>query len=186
MRLSTEKASPLTPGPVVSAMLVRTDFVCIVDHALSERNRGLGPMTERLGLSGEELALLQGRWLPFFEMPDTELGTPEISPEQDTITRLILWRGGSLSADSQCLARIIARRAQEPRHLWEDMGLPSRAALSGLIARHLPGLAAANSRNMRWKKFLYRQICAEQDFGLCLSPTCEECEEYDDCFAPGG
>lgn len=184
MLLSTEFAGhPADPPP--GARLVQTDFACIVDHALSERARGLGPMTERLGLSGPALAALSERWLPFFAMPDTEGPAPVIPPEQSAIAKLILWRGGSAEPEARWLAAIIARRAQEPRHLWEDMGLPSRPALTALIARHLPGLAAANRQNMRWKKFLYRQICSEAGFNLCLSPSCEECPEYDACFAPG-
>lgn len=72
----------------------------------------------------------------------------------------------------------------ETRHLWEDLGLPSRPALTALMGRHFPRAVALNDRNMRWKKFFYRQICADAAFSLCLSPSCDDCPERRDCFAP--
>ena len=165
-------------------MLSVSDFCCIVDHALSESEAGQGPLTERLGLSGAEIAALRDRWLPGTALPDLERPAPERPDDQKAIATLILWRSGVSTQDARWLAAILARRAMEPRHLWEDLGLASRADLSGLIARHLPGLARANSQNMRWKKFFYRQICSEAAFALCLSPSCGECPERAECFAP--
>lgn len=171
-------------GPWPVEMVSVTDFCCIVDHALTERDKGMGPLTERLGLPGSEIARLRDRWLPLTPLPDLSLGAPHKPTDQVAIETLILMRSRAASDDARWLATILARRAMEPRHLWEDLGLASRAALSGLIARHLPGLAAANAQNMRWKKFFYRQICSSAAFSLCLSPCCDECSERDACFAP--
>ena len=52
------------------------------------------------------------------------------------------------------------------------------------MQQHFPKLAAANTRNMRWKKFFYRQICSDSGFSMCLAPVCDACEEYSTCFAP--
>ncbi|MCR8547457.1 nitrogen fixation protein NifQ [Salipiger sp. P9] len=183
MRPSTDIAAA-ADGRVTDAMVTVSDFSCILDHALHEREAGAGPLTERLGLSGAEIAALRDRWLPRAALPDLDLGAPALPDDQRAIFTLILWRGGSASREARWLAAILARRAMETRHLWEDLGLPSRAALSALIARHLPGLAAANSQNMRWKKFFYRQICSDAAFSLCLSPSCDDCEERAECFAP--
>lgn len=182
MHLSTDIPTP--PAGRLIGRVVASDFACIVDHALSETARGQGPLTERLGLGRASLSALSDIWLDGALDLGRALPEPRPTPEEDAIALLLLWRGGASSLESQWLARIIARRAQEPHHLWEDLGLPDRKALGALISRHFPRIAAANSRNMRWKKFFYRQICADQDFGLCLSPTCEACEEYADCFAP--
>lgn len=168
------------PGPI--QMVSVSDFCCILDHALAEREAGLGPLTERLGLAGAEIAELRDRWLPLTPLPDLGRSAPARSADQQAIATLILMRAGKSSADVHALANILARRAMEPRHLWEDLGLGSRAALSDLIARHLPGLAAANTQNMRWKKFFYRQICTDAAFSLCLSPSCNECAERALCF----
>ena len=169
-------------GP--EAMLSLSDFACIIDRGLAERAAGLGPLTERLGLSGAELTALRDRWFPGADLPDLDLPAPDLPDDQKAIAMLILMRAGKGDAEARMLARLFARRAMENSHLWEDLGLPSRGALSALIRRHLPGLAAANSQNMRWKKFFYRQICSEAAFSLCLSPSCSECEERADCFAP--
>ncbi|WP_425090886.1 nitrogen fixation protein NifQ [Tropicimonas sp. S265A] len=160
-----------------------SDFCCILDHALAERDAGRGPLTERLGLSGMQIAQLRDRWAPHARLPDLDLPAPEAPEDQRAIGTLIALRSGLPSSEARWLTPILARRAMEPRHLWEDLGLPSRLALSDLISRILPGLAKANARNMRWKKFFYRQICADTAFSLCLSPSCEACDERSDCFA---
>lgn len=69
-------------------------------------------------------------------------------------------------------------------HLWQDMGLPNRQALSELLARHFPALFAANTGGMRWKKFFYKQLCERNGSFVCRSPSCAECGEYANCFGP--
>lgn len=80
------------------------------------------------------------------------------------------------------LALIVARRAQRPNHLWQDLGLRHRRELSWLMSRHFEPLAARNTGDMKWKKFLYRTICRDDSFPICTSPTCTECSDYDGCF----
>lgn len=182
MRPSTEPASE--DAALRAAMVTVSDFCCILDHALSEREAGQGPLTERLGLSGADIAAMRDRWLPHVQLPDLDLPAPMVPEDQKAIATLILWRAKAVTPEARWLSAILARRAMEPRHLWQDLGLPSRTALSGMIARHLPGLAEANSQNMRWKKFFYRQICSDAAFSLCLSPSCDACDERAECFAP--
>jgi len=179
MQPSTEPV-PLTEGPAQAA----ADFRDMLDHAIREVAAGQGPLTARLGLSGPEIATLRDRFLPGRDLPGLDAPAPDLPEDQRAILTLILWRGGAATPEARWLAAILARRAMEPRHLWEDLGLPSRAHLSAMIARHLPGLAAANRHNMRWKKFFYRQICSDAAFSLCLSPSCDACDERADCFAP--
>jgi nitrogen fixation protein NifQ len=172
--------APVAAAPVA----LDDDFGHILAHALAERAAGLGPLTERLGLSGTDLAALRDRWAPDLDLPDLHLPAPARTTETQAIHTLILWRAGVTTPEARWLAAILARRAQETRHLWEDLGLPSRPRLTQMIGRFLPGLAAANSRNMRWKKFFYRQICSDAAFSLCLSPSCDDCDERAACFAP--
>lgn len=80
------------------------------------------------------------------------------------------------------LAAIVARRAQRPHHLWQDLGLRHRRELSWLMTRHFEVLAARNVKDMRWKKFLYRAICRDEGFMICTAPTCSECSDFDACF----
>jgi nitrogen fixation protein NifQ len=62
------------------------------------------------------------------------------------------------------------------------MGLFERPQLSAAIRRHLPALAEANHRNMRWKRFLFKQVCELNGGILCKSPNCGDCCDYALCF----
>ncbi len=159
----------------------------ILAHALREQAAGLGPATALLGLSGAEVAALAARWLPGADLTgidpsDATRPAPVRDVEQQAIERLVLWRAAGAGPEVRWLAAILARRSMESRHLWEDLGLPARPALTQMIARFLPGLAAANARNMRWKKFFARQICSDAAFALCPAPICDACDERQSCF----
>lgn len=82
------------------------------------------------------------------------------------------------------LSRAIARASLGDRHLWEDLGLQSRAELGEIMDRYFPGLATRNTQGMRWKKFLYRELCIREDVLICRSPSCATCEERQACFGP--
>ena len=84
---------------------------------------------------------------------------------------------------SVCLAHVLATRSSLPGHLWVAMGLTARAQLSDAIRRHLPSLAAANDKNMRWKRYLYKQVCDLNGGVMCKAPNCGVCSDYDLCFA---
>jgi nitrogen fixation protein NifQ len=80
------------------------------------------------------------------------------------------------------LAAMIARRAQRPNHLWQDLGLNNRGELSKLMTRHFKPLAMRNTGDMKWKKFFYRLICADANYTLCTAPSCAECDDFQSCF----
>ena len=84
------------------------------------------------------------------------------------------------------LAQILATRSALSGHLWMAMGLTERPQLSAAIRRHLPGLAEANSRNMRWKRFLFKQLCDRNGGTLCKAPNCGVCSDYHLCFTDDG
>jgi nitrogen fixation protein NifQ len=88
----------------------------------------------------------------------------------------------TFSAASLHLARMIAARTAHPGHLWVAMGLFERPQLSAAIRRFLPSLAAANSQNMRWKRYLFKQVCELGGGMMCKSPNCGECSDYSICF----
>ena len=80
------------------------------------------------------------------------------------------------------LAAIIATACLGSEHLWRDLGLPSRTALKTLLETNFPALALRNDRDMRWKKFFYKQLCEQQGGYVCRSPSCEQCPTYQECF----
>ncbi|WP_096784887.1 nitrogen fixation protein NifQ [Rhodobacter sp. CZR27] len=162
----------------------RADFAAILAHALREHAAGKGELTDLLGLEPAALVALTARWCPGLTLPSL-LPLSAVPLEQADIVTLLLWRGGRTGDEARWLAAILARRSLETSHLWEDLGLPSRAHLGLLIQRHFPRLHAANTRNMRWKRFFYRQICSDNGGTMCLAPHCDDCAEKPVCFAPG-
>jgi len=107
--------------------------------------------------------------------------------EVDDLMALLLehadWSAGS-KAEVDHMAWLLASASLGDQHLWQDLGLPSRAELSALIERWFPALAARNVDNMRWKKFFYRQLCLKEDVLICKSPTCADCTDHGECFGP--
>jgi nitrogen fixation protein NifQ len=82
------------------------------------------------------------------------------------------------------MARWIAVSCLGENHLWQDMALPNRGALSSLMETHFKPLFDKNVNDMKWKKFFYKQICEREGFHLCKSPSCGECVDYQKCFGP--
>ena len=81
------------------------------------------------------------------------------------------------------LAYILAAREAIPGHLWVAMGLTERPQLTAAIRRHLPSLAEANKHNMRWKRYLYKQVCELNGGVMCKAPNCGVCSDFSLCFA---
>ena len=69
-------------------------------------------------------------------------------------------------------------------HLWQDLGLWSRSQLSSLLHYNFPELAAKNTMDMKWKKFLYKQLCEEEGLYVCRAPSCNVCIDYSKCYGP--
>ncbi len=164
-------------------------FACLLATAEKEPS----PLHQALGLTRHELFKLFTELFPcldfetLFSEPLLKTGSPPainsdllallqtfVATENDN------WK--SLLAN--CLAQAIAARAAHPGHLWIAMGLFERPQLSAAIGRHLPALLAANSKKMRWKRFLFKQLCEESGGLLCKSPLCGDCSDYALCFAP--
>jgi nitrogen fixation protein NifQ len=140
---------------------------------------------EQLGLSGQEVVQLVAYVFPELEKSFSSLEgmslTGSLDEAEICLRQLLTTRaeGGDLSP---LFAKIVARRAQRPHHLWQDLGLRNRRELGWLMQRHFPSLAEKNSADMKWKKFLYRVICKDDSFSLCVAPSCEECSDYEGCF----
>jgi nitrogen fixation protein NifQ len=67
-------------------------------------------------------------------------------------------------------------------HLWQDLGLWSRSQLTALLHYNFPELAARNTQDMKWKKFLYKQLCEEEGLYVCRAPSCQVCVDYSKCY----
>jgi len=80
------------------------------------------------------------------------------------------------------MVRVLASACLGSQHLWHDLGMPERPRLTALFGDYFPQLRSLNVNNMRWKRFLYRQLCERGGDYVCRSPSCEECPSYNECF----
>ena len=62
------------------------------------------------------------------------------------------------------------------------MGFAHRGDLNLMLRRHFPELVRRNPRDMKWKKFLYRELCQREGFLICKSPVCDQCSDFALCF----
>jgi nitrogen fixation protein NifQ len=141
-----------------------------------------GDLGERAGLGQDALAALLQRWFPAARgLPAASAGCAS-EDEVVMVRDLLMGQRSTAGPDGAWLAAMLARRAVEPNHLWEDLGLRNRAELSRLMGRHFAPLAARNIHNMRWKRFFYRMLCEAEGFTLCTTPVCTQCNDFELCF----
>lgn len=142
-----------------------------------------------LGLPAPELHRLAGRHFPHAAalIAHLDMGLPatlrqRLDEVQDVRELLLEFRRPD-SADAPWLASTIAVACLGDNHLWQDLGLAHRQALSQLLCQHFPVLCERNSGDMKWKKFLYKQLC-ERAAVQCRAPSCAVCSDYGFCFGP--
>jgi nitrogen fixation protein NifQ len=173
-----------SPAPAGAPPEDRHLFACLVAVAAGET----GDIAGALGLSTGALVGLLDRYFPGVATGTLAWeSTSAATPADPEILQLLddylpLGNNGWTPAPSLWLARSLAARAARPGHLWIAMGLFSRPELTAAIRRHLPALAAANSEGMRWKRFLFKQLCERNGGVMCKSPICGECSDYTLCF----
>ena len=87
-------------------------------------------------------------------------------------------------AQAADVAEAVAVGCLGDAHLWQDLQFPSRAALSALMRHWFPALVERNHADMKWKKFLYRELCLREAILVCRAPSCAVCSEQPLCFGP--
>lgn len=181
------RALTATPAPSGAAPEDRHLFACLLAVTAREPHE----ITAALGLDAADLEAILDSYFPGIDRAwlDEHAAPAETPPPEcnDDVLAVLLSHvpGGNpdrLRAASAWLARAIAARAAHPGHLWTAMGFFERPQLTAAIRRHLPTLAAANDQNMRWKRFLYKQICDLNGGVMCKSPNCGVCSDYAVCF----
>jgi nitrogen fixation protein NifQ len=154
--------------------------------------------TDRLPLAGLDAAHtrhLIARWFPGID-PVLQLDWQALAhgarqePRHDEIEDLVglLVECADPTAGTReealWLAHALSQASLGDNHLWQDLHLPSRRELSALMSRWFPVLAARNDRDMKWKKFLYKQLCDKAELSICRAPSCSVCSDYARCFGP--
>jgi nitrogen fixation protein NifQ len=146
---------------------------------------GQSALPAGLGLESSDFRTLMTRHFPGFGLPAQLARAPDLGERgvewDDLLALLMQYRGGS-DASETWLALIVATACMGGDHLWQDLGLWQRADLTQLMARNFPGLTALNTQDMKWKKFLYKQLCNRAGVYACRAPSCEVCADYAKCF----
>lgn len=125
----------------------------------------------------------QPHWTPCRERAEVcaELHTLR-ADEQQQLTALMQNYAQPSVAYAPVVANIIANACMGNSHLYSDLGFESRSELRTLIAHNFPNLCELNSNNMRWKRFLYLQLCKNGGDYVCRAPSCDECSSRKECF----
>ena len=151
---------------------------------ITSQLNGIGALPPGLGLSNSEFSALLARHYPGMELT-VHFAPVSADPralERDDVLALLLEDASSPSA--QWMAEIVTTACMAQDHLWQDLGLWSRVYLSRLMRENFPNLAAKNIHDMKWKKFLYKQLCEREGINACRAPSCEYCTDYLKCFGP--
>jgi nitrogen fixation protein NifQ len=162
------------------------------DHALAcmiaSLCTGGGALPDWLGLEPSAFLCLLRHHFPSLDLGDQpRVGRPLNGSRGDEYRELIdlmlLDKAGD-SPSEVWIAHIVAAACMASDHLWQDLGLWQRADLTELMRRNFPSLAARNVKDMKWKKFLYKQLCESEGIYACRAPSCEVCVDYRVCFGP--
>ncbi|MDO8843733.1 nitrogen fixation protein NifQ [Methylicorpusculum sp.] len=148
---------------------------------------GEGALPDYLGLSPEQFNNLRSHCfsdiaLPHLAVSGKTVDYSRMLEKQDLETLLGDFRAPDV-AETEWIIAILVAGCLGSDHLWQDLGLWSRSELSGLMSHNFPELAARNNKDMKWKKFLYKQLCEMEGLNLCRAPSCQVCQDYGLCFA---
>jgi nitrogen fixation protein NifQ len=139
-----------------------------------------------LGLAEADFSTLLQRHFPEANLPiqPAESYLNHRVDERDDVLTLLLAHRAKRDDSEVWMAHILTTACLASNHLWQDLGLRSRDDLSQLMSQNFPALATKNVFDMKWKKFIYKQLCEQAGVNTCRAPTCEYCVDYLNCFGP--
>ena len=153
---------------------------------ISSQMAQTGALPPGLGLKEADFSALLARHFPGVELHLRCAGhiTDPRALERDDVLSLLLEHRAGNDPSEQWMAQIVTAACMANDHLWQDLGLWSRDYLSRLMTQNFPALAAKNIHDMKWKKFIYKQLCEKEGINACRAPSCEYCTDYLKCFGP--
>ncbi len=144
---------------------------------------GDGCLPGHLGLGRPSFTHLCSLYFPRAEIASVDREVEAI-PEWNDLQKLLLEHRANEYPSELLIANIVATACAGRDHLWQDLGFASREELTKLMWVNFPALARANTGDMKWKKFLYRQFCSREGIYVCPAPSCGVCADYAKCFGP--
>lgn len=160
------------------------DWLC---RMLASWQLGLGALPDALGLAQDDFDALQSEYFKTIKIPalapsGRTVDFSRMLEKEDLIRYLTARSHAPKRAETQWMVNILVAGCLGEDHLWQDLGLWSRAELSSLISHHFPAIKQANIHDMKWKKFLYKQLCEAEGIYVCRAPSCDVCVDYSRCF----
>lgn len=150
--------------------------------------QGQSVLPDYLGLEPAQFSLLLETFFPGSDIPSQAPSGIQLDYsrmlEKEDLIKLLQQFSREQSDDNAWIIGLIVSACLGSDHLWQDLGLWQRSDLSALLAYNFPTLAERNSKDMKWKKFLYKQLCEAEGLYLCRAPSCEVCADYANCFGP--
>ena len=131
-------------------------FAGVIGESL---RRGTQPLIR--GLKSSEFSQLVAEYFPGAHIAN---GAPYAGDDLDEfsdLVELLMEHASDKDRSYRWLACAIATASMSDEHLWQDLGLPSRKELSAILATFFTSMAAKNVGDMKWKKFVYRQLCEQ-------------------------
>jgi len=147
---------------------------------------GESVLPDYLGLEPKVFAALKKTFFTDYPLPEhapsgSQLDVSRMAERQDLSNLLQEYRNPQAEGGDWIITILVAGCLGDD-HLWHDLGLWSRSQLSALLNYNFPELAAKNVHDMKWKKFLYKQLCETQGVYVCRVPSCEFCADYLNCY----
>ena len=147
---------------------------------------GQGVLPDYLGLEPEQFIALTEHFFPGCCIPEQAPSGSKLDfsrmLEKDDLVNLLKNSSKPGIIEIDWVIGIIVSGSLGSDHLWQDLGLWSRSQLSAMLQFNFPELAAKNDKDMKWKKFLYKQLCEAEGLYLCRVPSCEVCIDYAKCY----
>ncbi len=147
---------------------------------------GQSALPDYLGLEPEQFTALTKHLFPDRDIPELAPSgrKPDFSRmlEKDDLVNLLKQFSQPGIIEIDWIIGVIVAGSLGSDHLWQDLGLWSRSQLSAMLHHNFPELAAKNDKDMKWKKFIYKQLCEAEGLYLCRVPSCEVCVDYAKCY----
>ena len=200
-RCAVPVAAPITPSSAAANIAAANAlFATLAQHAVGEPNdeafacmiaslcAGGGALPDWLGLEPAAFSCLLEHHFPGMRLQSPPCPGRRVDParsdERRELVELMLMDKAGDSPSEVWMAHVVAAGCMASDHLWQDLGLWRRADLSALMRRNFPALAARNIKDMKWKRFLYKQLCEAEGIYACRAPSCEVCTDFHACFGP--
>ena len=185
----------LSPISAVTISDIDDFNLAAIKQILVSQRRGTTCLPFKLGLSNDDYEQFERFFTldPYFQglfsgSTDIEDVRQELLgirfDEYQDIQNLLRQHAESDSITCRWITAIVAAGCLGADHLWRDLGLKNRDMLSQLMSFNFQKLWRLNDRDMKWKKFLYKQLCEAEGGYVCRAPSCEECKGFSECFAP--